>query len=89
MAEEKLDLGVMVKFFASCRETIFKDTITLKLIDQMTVRDLGGMILKLYPSLASKIQFVVVAYKIHKIADDATPINQMDEVAILPLVSGG
>jgi hypothetical protein len=37
-------------------------TITLKLIDQMTVRDLGGMILRLYP----KIEFVVAVN--HKIA---------------------
>jgi molybdopterin converting factor small subunit len=43
------------------------------------------MILQLYPSLSSKIEFDVAV--IHKIADDAIRINKIDEVAIMPLVS--
>jgi molybdopterin synthase sulfur carrier subunit len=53
----------------------------------MTVRDLKRMILELYPVLITKIQLVIAVN--HKIADDATTVNQLDEVAILPPVSGG
>ncbi len=56
-------------------------------IDRSRVRDLGGMILQLYPSLSSKIEFVVAVN--HKVAGDAIRINYIDEVALLPLVSGG
>jgi len=45
------------------------------------------MILEQYPQVVSKIQFVIAINR--KIADDATTVDQMDEVAILPPVSGG
>jgi molybdopterin synthase sulfur carrier subunit len=81
--------GVVVKLFASSREHIGKDKITLKLTaDKMTtVRDLTERILELYPSLSTNNQFVIAVN--HKIADYTTTINQLDEVAILPPVSGG
>jgi molybdopterin converting factor small subunit len=45
------------------------------------------MILELFPSLSTKIQFVIAVN--HKIADESTTISYKDEVAILPPVSGG
>jgi molybdopterin converting factor subunit 1 len=78
---------VDIKLFASCRELIGKDKITLKLKNQITVGDLRKKILNLYPVLPRRIQFVVAVNC--QIVDEITPISQKDEVAILPPVSGG
>jgi molybdopterin converting factor small subunit len=53
----------------------------------ITARDLRRMISELFPSLSTRIQFVIAVN--HKIANDSTTISQVDEVAILPPVSGG
>lgn len=85
--EEQTYPTITVKLFASSREIIGKDKITLKLSEKMTALDLRRMILEQFPQLAMKIQFVIAINR--KIADDATTLDQMDEVAILPPVSGG
>ena len=79
---------VVIKLFASSREIVGKDKIALKLTGKIIkVRDLRSMILEQFPSLSAKIQFVIAVN--HKIADDSTTISQLDEVAVLPSVSGG
>jgi len=85
--QEQLDRTITVKLFASSREIIGKDKMSVKLSEKMTVRDLRKMILAIQPQLLSKIQFVIAVN--HKVADEATTLNQRDEVAILPAVSGG
>jgi molybdopterin converting factor subunit 1 len=85
--EEQTYPTITVKLFASSREIIGKDKITLKLSEKMTALDLRRMILEQFPQFARKIQFVIAVNR--KIADDATTLDQMDEVAILPPVSGG
>jgi molybdopterin converting factor subunit 1 len=89
MNSEKFDDELMVKFFAYSRELVGKETIKLKLKDKMTtVRDIRMMIIEMYPSLSSMSNVFFVAVN-HKIAKDDTIINHLDEVAILPPVSGG
>ena len=79
---------VDVKLFASSRELIGKDKITLKLEkNQVTVGSLRKKILDLYPVLSSQIQFVVAINC--EVVDEITPIRSADVVAILPPVSGG
>ena len=85
--QEQLGQTITVKLFASSREIIGKDKMTVKLSEKMTVRDLRKMILAIQPLPLSKIQFVIAVN--HKVADEATTLNQMDEVAVLPAVSGG
>lgn len=85
--EEQIHTTITVKLFASVREILGRDKITLNLSDKMYVRDLRKMILELSPLVLNKIQFVIAIN--YKIADDASIINHMDEVAILPPVSGG
>jgi len=89
MAKEQLDLvSVRVKLFASSRERIGKDEIILSLANQTTVGDLKKKIMELYPALSStKIPFMIAVN--HKVADDVTIISHLDEVALLPPVSGG
>ena len=85
--QEQLGRTISVKLFASSREIIGKDKMTVKLSENMTVRDLRKVILAIQPLPLSKIQFVIAVN--HKFADEATTLNQMDEVAVLPAVSGG
>jgi molybdopterin converting factor subunit 1 len=80
------DPTITVKLFASSREIIGRDKIQIELSEKMTVRDLREMILTTQP-LLSKIQFVIAVN--HKVVNDATTLNQTDEVAVLPAVSGG
>jgi molybdopterin converting factor subunit 1 len=87
LEEDDQQILVDIKLFASCRELIGKDKITLKLKNKMTVCDLRKKILKLYPVLSRRIQFVIALN--YEIVDEITPISQKDEVAILPPVSGG
>jgi molybdopterin converting factor subunit 1 len=89
MTKEELDLlSVGVKLFAYTRELVGKDEIRISLTDQMTVGDLRKKILEMYPVLSSKKITFVVAVN-HRLADDSTPISHLDQVAILPPVSGG
>lgn len=78
---------INVKLFASARELIGRDKITLQSTNQMTVGALRKMILKLYPVLSISVQYVVAVN--HEIADEFTSIDEEDEIAILPPVSGG
>lgn len=89
MTKEELDLvSVRVKLFASTKEIVGKDEIRLRLTDQTTVGDLKKKILELYPALSStKIPFMIAVN--HRVADDSTTVSHLDEVAILPPVSGG
>jgi molybdopterin converting factor subunit 1 len=80
------DPTITVKLFASSREIIGRDKLQVELFEKMTVRDLREMILATQP-LLSKIQFVIAVN--HKVVNDATMLNQTDEVAVLPAVSGG
>src|ERR1043166_2720196 len=57
--EEQTYPTITVKLFASSREIIGKDKITLKLSEKMTALDLRRMILEQYPQIAKKIQFVI------------------------------
>ncbi|HZC21422.1 MAG TPA: molybdopterin converting factor subunit 1 [Nitrososphaeraceae archaeon] len=82
----QFDPTITVKLFASSREIIGTDKIQVELSEKMTVRDLREMILATQP-LLSKIQFVIAVN--HKVVNDATTLNQTDEVAVLPAVSGG
>jgi len=87
LEEGDQQISVKIKLFAMCRELIGKDQITLKLKNQMTVGDIRTKILKLYPVLSGRTQFVVAVNYV--IVDEITPISEKDEVAILPPVSGG
>jgi molybdopterin converting factor subunit 1 len=87
LEEDDQQILVKIKLFATCRELIGKDQITLKLKNQMTVGDIRKKILKLYPVLLGRTQFVVAVNYV--IVDEITLISEKDEVAILPAVSGG
>jgi MoaD family protein len=85
--EDKPEMLIDVKLFASCRDLIGKDKITLKFENQITVGDLRKKILDLYPVLSRTIRFAIAIN--YEIVDETTYLKQKDEIAILPPVNGG
>ena len=84
---DKQQMLINVKLFASCRDLIGKDKITLKLENQITVGGLRKKILDLYPVLSRTTQFAIALN--YEIVDETTYVKQKDEIAILPPVNGG
>jgi molybdopterin converting factor subunit 1 len=82
-------LKVKVKLFGSTRESVGQKEVEVTLHSEpSTVADLKGSLYSAYPALASGASYLVVAVN-RKAADDSTKITATDELALLPLVSGG
>jgi molybdopterin synthase sulfur carrier subunit len=78
-----------VKLFGSIREAAQNKEVTLCLeADHPTVIDLKASIYAAYPKIAQGSAFLMVAVN-RKVVDDTTKISPDDEIALLPLVSGG
>jgi len=84
-------ITLKVKSFSILREIIGKEQITLLLPrkdEVTTVADLRARILELYPAISA--QRIVMAIAVNaKIANDKSIINDLDEIALLPPISGG
>lgn len=84
-------ITLKVKSFSILREIIGKEQITLQLPrkeEGTTVADLRIRILELYPAISG--QRIVMAIAVNaKIANDKSIINDFDEIALLPPISGG
>jgi molybdopterin converting factor subunit 1 len=82
-------LNVKVKLFGSTREAVGQREVEVALgSDASTVAELKSSLYAAYPALASGASYLVVAVN-RKAADDSTKIAATDELALLPLVSGG
>jgi molybdopterin converting factor small subunit len=80
-----------VKSFAILREIIGKEQITLQLPrkdEGTTVADLRIRILEIYPEISAQKIPVGIAVNA-KIVHDKSIINDFDEIALLPPISGG
>ena len=84
-------ITLKVKSFSILREIIGKEQITLLLPredEATTVADLRVKLLELYPAISA--QRIVMAIAVNaKIANDKSVINDLDEIALLPPISGG
>lgn len=80
-----------VKSFSILREIIGKEQMTLLLPrkdEATTVADLRVRLLELYPAISA--QRIVMAIAVNaKIANDKSILNNFDEIALLPPISGG
>lgn len=78
-----------VKLFGSIREAAQNKEIQITLdTDNPTVGDLKAVIFSASPKIAQSSTYIMVAVN-RKVADDNTKILPTDEIAFLPLVSGG
>ncbi len=89
-------ITLKVKSYAAIREIIGKEQIILylprkdvgKSTTTTTVADLKRRILELYPAISAKGIVMAVAIN-YKTAKENSVINDFDEIALLPPVSGG
>lgn len=87
-------ITLKVKSFAILREIIGKDQVTLQLPrkkdddETTTVADVRKRILELYPEISAQKIPVGIAVNA-KIVHDKSIINDFDEIALLPPISGG
>jgi len=82
-------LKVKVKMFGVTRESVGQKEIEVNLSSEpSTVAELKSSLFVAYPALTSGASYLVVAVN-RKAADDSTKITASDELALLPLVSGG
>jgi molybdopterin converting factor subunit 1 len=82
-------LKVNVKLFGSTREAAGQKEVEVTLSSEpSTVAELKSSLYSAYPALASGASYLVVAVN-RKVADDTAKIAASDELALLPLVSGG
>jgi molybdopterin converting factor small subunit len=84
-------ITLKVKPFAILREMIGKEQITLHLPKKdegTTVADLRIRILELYPAISAQRIKMAIAVNA-KMANEKSIINDFDEIALLPPISGG
>jgi molybdopterin synthase sulfur carrier subunit len=87
-------ITLKVKTFAILREIIGKDQVTLQLPrkkdddETTTVADVRKRILELYPEISAQKIPVGIAVNA-KFVHDKSIINDFDEIALLPPISGG
>jgi len=84
-------ITLKVNAFAVLREKIGKEQITLQLPrkeEGITVADLRIKVLELYPEISAQKIPVGIAVNA-KMVHDKSIINDFDEIALLPPISGG
>ncbi len=87
-------ITLKIKSFSILREIIGKEQIILRLPRKdgirttMTVADLRSKINELYPAISQQRIIMTVAVNA-KMANDKSVLNDFDEIALLPPISGG
>jgi len=79
-------MKVEVRFFARCREIVGEKQRAVELEDGMTLKDLKDLLMHEYPEL--KNLRLIVSLN-HAYADPEATLNDKDEIAVFPPVSGG
>ena len=74
--------------FASCRELVGKSNLDISLHQGGDVSDIKAKLADLYPELKTIIDTVSVACN-EEYVDDTAILNDGDEIALIPPVSGG
>jgi len=86
--KELVKQTLSIKLFASLKQAMSSDVITVDIENEISVSQMKKIILETYPNLVKlNIPFFVAVN--HKIAKDSTVITPKDEVALIPPVSGG
>ncbi|MFI5424110.1 MAG: MoaD/ThiS family protein [Nitrososphaeraceae archaeon] len=79
---------IKVKLFGISTEIVGKSEMTLLVPVGTTVGNLKKKITKMYPSLdVANVPYVFAVN--HRVASEDVPVTHLDEIAILPPVSGG
>ena len=81
-------MNIKVLYFAGARDLASKNGETLSLPDGSSVGVLEGEILKLHPALKRLSKSIRYSVNLNVVTEGA-PINEGDEVGVLPPVAGG
>jgi len=86
--EELVKQSLSIKLFASLRQAMHSEEITLNIDNEITVSQMKKIVFETFPNLKKlNIPFLVAVN--HKYATDSDVIGTKDEVALIPPVSGG
>ena len=81
-------MKINVLFFASCREVIGMKKLVMDLDGGVTIAEIRKRIVCQFPQLAGVSKTLQFARNSEYVAED-TPLQDGDEVAVIPPVSGG
>jgi len=82
-------MTITVRLFGPEARLVGAGSVDLDLADATpSVANVRAALVAAYPALAGHLQRVRLAVN-HEFADDATPVNENDEVALIGQVSGG
>ncbi|MDG1895088.1 MAG: MoaD/ThiS family protein [Fuerstiella sp.] len=81
-------MRIDVKLFAAARDAAGDGVVSLNLTDTVDVAELRRELTKTVPALAPLADSLLVAVN-NQYANDNVPLNESDEVACFPPVSGG
>jgi len=85
-------INLKVKPFAILREIIGKQELILQFPcknGRPTLADLRNRILELYPKISAQRIPIGIAVNYKVVTDDKSVLNNFDEIALLPPISGG
>ena len=80
-------MKITVKFFASLREAVGADKIGLELADGTSVGDMLARLIEKYPDVKGHQNIIIAVNR--KYQNLETILQDGDEVAIMPPISGG
>ncbi|AGA27578.1 molybdopterin converting factor subunit 1 [Singulisphaera acidiphila] len=81
-------MQVTIRLFALAKQIVGRSELPLQLPESATVADLRQELARAYPELAPLIPNLMVAIE-SEYADDPRAIQEGEEVALIPPVSGG
>ncbi len=88
MYKELVKQSLSIKLFASIRQAMNSDEIKINIDNGITVLQMKEIIFETFPNLKKlNISFFVAIN--HKYSKDSDVIDTNDEIALIPLVSGG
>ena len=86
--EELVKQSLCIKLFASLRQAMNYDEITIDIEDDTTVFKMKEILFETFPNL-KKINLPFMVAINHKYAVDSDIVTINDEIALIPPVSGG
>jgi len=88
MYKELVKQSLSIKLFASIRQAMNSNEIKINIDNEITVLQMKEIIFETFPNLKKlNIPFFVAIN--HKYSKDSDVIDTNDEIALIPLVSGG
>ena len=81
-------MNIKTLFFATCRDIVGEREVSLEMAEDPTVRDLIELISSEHPSFRSMESSLMISV-IQTYVDRMEVLNDGDEVAFIPPVSGG